>query len=363
MVHRVVNFNAGPSALPLAALQQAQQELLDFEGTGMSVMEHSHRGKEYEATHNEAIALLRELMGIGDNYHVLFLQGGARSQFAIVPMNLLAKDQVADYVLTGAWSEGAAKEAEKIGSVHIAATTKQDGVYRRVPKASELSLSATARYVHITSNNTIFGTQFHAFPDTGSVPLIADMSSDILCRELDVSKFGLIYAGAQKNMGPAGVTVVIVRKDLVENGRTDIPEIFQYAPHAKANSLLNTPPTFSIYMVRNVLQWLKGQGGLAGIGKINQDKAAMLYTAIERHAGFYRCEVEPESRSIMNVVFNLPTEALEKQFVSEATQADMIGLKGHRSVGGIRASIYNAVCKGDVSKLVEFMDNFAKAHR
>ncbi|MCB9666613.1 MAG: 3-phosphoserine/phosphohydroxythreonine transaminase [Myxococcales bacterium] len=363
MPHRVLNFNPGPSALPLPVLEHAQKELLDFKGTGMSVMEHSHRGKEYEATHNEAIALLRELLGIGDNYHVLFLQGGARGQFAMIPMNLLAKNQHADYVLTGAWSEGAQKEAEKIGAVNVAATTKVDGVYRRVPKPSELHLSSEARYVHITSNNTIFGTQFHTFPETGSVPLVADMSSDIVSRELDVSKFGVIYAGAQKNMGPAGVTVVIIRKDLVESGRTDIPEIFQYAPHAKANSLLNTPPTFSIYMVCQVLRWLKKEGGLASIGKVNQEKASMLYRAIAEHQGFYRCDVEDDSRSIMNVVFNLPTEALEKQFVTEATQAGMIGLKGHRSVGGIRASIYNAVTLSDVTTLVEFMGAFEKRHR
>ncbi len=363
MVHRIVNFNPGPSALPLAALEYAQKEFLDFEGTGMSVMEHSHRGKEYEATHNEAISLLRELLGISDRYHVLFLQGGARGQFAMVPMNLLRQGQSADYVLTGAWSEGAAKEAEKIGKVNIAASTHVDGVYRRIPKPSELKLSANACYVHVTSNNTIFGTQFHSFPDTGDVPLIADMSSDILCRELDVSKFGLIYAGAQKNIGPSGVTVVIVRKDLVENGRTDIPEIFQYAPHAKANSLLNTPPTFSIYMMRNVLRWLKDEGGLSAIGKVNQEKAAMLYETIVQHQGFYRCDVEQESRSIMNVVFNLTNEALEKKFVAESTQAGMVGLKGHRSVGGIRASIYNAVSKENVARLVEFMNTFAKANR
>ncbi|HTM45082.1 MAG TPA: 3-phosphoserine/phosphohydroxythreonine transaminase [Polyangiaceae bacterium] len=355
---RVKNFNAGPAALPLAALERAQAELLDINGSGMSIMEHSHRGKVYEAIHNEAIALIRELAGVPDSYHVLFLQGGASQQFAQVPMNLLKAGQSADYVVTGTWSQKAVSEAKGIGQVKIAATTEQDGKFRRIPKQSELKLSSDAAYVHITTNNTIAGTQWHYVPEVGSVPLVADMSSDILWKPLDVTKFGLIYAGAQKNLGPSGVTLVIVRKDLVETGRTDIPKIFRYGTHAAENSLYNTPPTFGIYLLRNVLAEMKKQGGLAAVEKLNRQKADMLYKAIEARADLYKCPIDADSRSTMNVVWNLPTEDQETAFVAAATKAGLVGLKGHRSVGGVRASIYNAVPLEAVQALADFMRDF-----
>lgn len=359
---RVHNFNAGPAALPLAALERAREELLDLGGSGMSVIEHSHRGKDYDVIHNEAIALLRKLLGISDDYHVLFLQGGASQQFAMVPMNLLPQGKSADYVLTGGWSEKALEEAKTVGNVRVAASTAVDGKYARIPKASELSLDESAAYVHITSNNTLFGTQWTSFPDVGHAPLVADMSSDLLWRKIDVSKFGLIYAGAQKNIGPSGLVVVIVRKDLVESGRRDIPKIFRYKTHADNNSLYNTPPTFSIYLVRNVLSLLDAQGGLDAIEAVNRKKGEVLYGTIDELSDFYRSPVEKESRSLMNVVFRLPTPELEERFVAEAKKASLVGLKGHRSVGGIRASTYNAVSLESVTALASFMRDFAKAN-
>ncbi|HTU62435.1 MAG TPA: 3-phosphoserine/phosphohydroxythreonine transaminase, partial [Polyangiales bacterium] len=277
---RVFNFNAGPAALPLAALERAQKELLDLGGTGMSVMEHSHRGKAYEAVHNEAITLTRELLAVPENYDILLLQGGASQQFAVVPMNLLPQGKSADYILTGSWSQKAYKEAKTIGTARVAASTEKDKKFARIPKQSELELDANAAYAHITSNNTIFGSQWHEFPNTGNVPLVADMSSDIMWRPIDVSKFGLIYAGAQKNLGPSGVTLVIVRKDLVAAARQDIPVIFQYRTHSENNSLYNTPPTFGVYVLRNVLDEFKKAGGLGAVEKINREKAKVLYDAI-----------------------------------------------------------------------------------
>ena len=358
---RVHNFNAGPAALPLPALERARNELLDFDGTGMSVIEHSHRGKDYDAVHNEAQALLRELLDISDDYHVLFLQGGASQQFAMVPMNLLSQEKSADYVLTGGWSEKALAEAKNVGRVRVAFTGAEQK-YTRIPEPSELDLDPDAAYVHITSNNTLFGTQWMRFPDTGKVPLIADMSSDLLWRKIDVSRFGLIYAGAQKNIGPSGIAVVIARKDLVEAGRKDIPKIFRYKTHADANSLYNTPPTFSIYLVRNVLAWLKEQGGLDAIEKTNRKKGEVIYGVIDEHEDFFLSPVERASRSFMNVVFRLPSAELEEKFLAETKKAGLVGLKGHRSVGGIRASIYNAVSLESVSALASFMRDFAKAH-
>lgn len=360
MTHRVINFNAGPSALPLAALEEAQRELLDYQGTGMSILEHSHRGKEYEAVHNEAIALLRELYAIPETYDVLFMQGGASAQFALVPMNFLAAGKSADYIVTGTWSEKARDEAQLLGKVNIAATTIEGSVYRRVPKQGELKLDPAAAYVHMTTNNTIFGTQFHYIPETGSVPLVADMSSDILWKPTDISKYAMIYAGAQKNVGPAGVTLVIARKELIAQGRTDIPKIFRYSVNAKENSMYNTCPTFPIYLTRNVLKTLKARGGIAAVEKENREKGRILYGAIDARADFYRAPVEKESRSLMNVVFRLPTEALEDTFVSEAKKAGMVGIKGHRSVGGVRISMYNAIPAASVQTLVDFMDVFAK---
>lgn len=355
-----MNFNAGPAALPLEALERTQKELIDFAGTGMSIMEHSHRGKAYEGVHNEAITLLKELLGVPDTHHILFLQGGASQQFAVVPMNLLKPGQSADYIVTGAWGKKAFQEAKTVGTVRSAWSVDPEAKPARVPKQAELSLDYKAAFVHLTSNETIGGNQFHEFPSTGNVPLVADMSSDILWRPMDVSRFGLIYAGAQKNIGPSGVTVVIVRKDLVEGGRTDIPKIFRYSTHAGENSLYNTPSTFAVYLVRNVLDLVKKGGGLAAMEKTNREKAEALYRAIDARPDFYKCPVEQAARSVMNVVFNLPTPELEAEFVAAAQKLGMVGLKGHRSVGGIRASIYNAVPLEWVRALVAFMSDFHK---
>ena len=371
---RIMNFNAGPAALPLAALERAKQELTDFAGSGMSVMEHSHRGKEYEKVHDEAIALLRKLLGIGASHEVLFLQGGASQMFAQIPMNLLEQGAIADYVVTGAWSEKALAEARTTAKllgadVHVAATTGtgegKEKSYVRVPLPSEVNPTPRAAYLHATSNETIHGVEFEAdaarpFPPTGGAPLVVAMSSDFLWRKVDVSRFGLVYAGAQKNIGPSGIVVVIVSKDLVARGRKDIPKIFQFRTHAENKSLYNTPPTFGVYMVRNVLAWLDEQGGLAAMEARNRKKAARLYGVIDAHAGFYKCPVEPQSRSVMNVVFRLPSEAQEEAFVAEAKKNGMVGLKGHRSVGGIRVSTYNAVEPAWVDALAGFMEQFAK---
>lgn len=360
---RAINFNAGPAGLPLPALERARDEFIDFKGSGMSILEHSHRGKEYEAVHDEAIALLTRLLGIPDTHQVLFLQGGASLQFAMLPMNFLPKDGSADYILTGTWSEKALDEAKLLGSPRVAATTiNPDKRYTRIPRQAELQLDPKAAYVHLTSNNTIFGTQWHAWPQVGSVPMVADMSSDFLWRPTDVSRFGLIYAGAQKNLGPSGVTVVILRKDLMAGGRKDIPKILRYTTFAENNSLYNTPPTFAIYLMRNVLAWIDEQGGLTAMERRNTEKAETLYSALDRMSGFYRAPVEKAARSTMNVVFRLPTEELDDRFVAEAKKQRMVGLKGHRSAGGIRVSAYNAVSPEDIRTLVSFMESFAKAN-
>lgn len=355
---RVHNFNAGPAALPLAALERARDELLDIAGSGMSIMEHSHRGKVYEAVHNEAISLLGELLGIPSSHGVMLLQGGASQQFATIPMNFLPAGKTADYVVTGTWSQKAVQEAKGLGQVNVAADPSVEGKFRRVPKASELKLTEGAAYVHLTSNNTIAGTQWHDFPDVGNRPLVADMSSDMLWRPMDVSKFALVYAGAQKNLGPSGVVVVIASKDFIEGGRKDIPTIFQYRTHLKENSLYNTPPCFAIYILRNVLAEMKRAGGLAAVEAANRQKAKVLYDAIDARPDLYRCPIEAGSRSVMNVVFNLPTEEQENDFVQRAQKQGLVGLKGHRSVGGIRASIYNAVPLASVEALVEFMRSY-----
>jgi phosphoserine aminotransferase len=354
---RAKNFNAGPSALPLEVLQQAQQEIVDFKGTGMSIMEMSHRSKTYEDVHNEAQELLRELMGIPENYHILFLQGGASLQFSMIPMNFLQRGQAAGYVLTGSWSEKALKEAQLLGETFIAASTKE-GNYRRIPSLDELQYDQNAAYLHITTNNTIFGTEWSEYPDTGNVPLIADMSSDILSRPIDVSKFALIYAGAQKNLGPSGVTLVIIRDDLVERGTQNIPTMLKYSIHAKNNSLYNTPPTFGIYMLGLVAKWVKQQGGVEAIYKRNLAKAQLIYDVIDASNGFYLGHAEKNSRSLMNITFRLKTEELEKKFLEESKQQGFVGLNGHRSVGGCRASTYNAVPVESCIALKEFMEEF-----
>jgi phosphoserine aminotransferase len=371
---RAKNFNAGPAALPLPALERARDELLDFAKSGMSVMEHSHRGKEYEAVHDEALALIRELLGVPASHEILFIQGGASQLFAQVPMNLVEKGQGADYFVTGAWGEKAFSEAKTTasmlgGQARLAGTTGtgegKAKSYVRVPVPAEVKVDPGAAYLHITSNETIHGLQFNVdparpFPDAGKVPLVADMSSDLFWRKFDVSRFGLIYAGAQKNIGPSGVVVVIATQDLVARGRKDIPKIFQLRTPAENKSLYNTPPTFGIYMIRNVLAWLKGIGGLSKIEELNRAKARRLYGVIDKNGSFYRCPVEKESRSVMNVVFRLPSEGDEERFISEAKKRGMVGLKGHRSVGGIRVSIYNAVTSEWVEELCGFMEEFAK---
>ncbi len=370
---RKINFNPGPAALPLPALERARDELLDFAGSGMSVMEHSHRGKEYEAVHDEAIALVRELLGVPSSYEVLLLQGGATSLFAEIPMNLLEKGKTAQYLVTGAWGEKALGEAKIVSAMfganvavqNIGTGEGKEKSYTRVPAPAEVKVDPGAAYLHITSNETIHGVEFNvdgsrAFPGTGTVPLVADMSSDFLWRSFDIAKFGLVYAGAQKNIGPSGVVVVVVSKELVEKGRKDIPKIFQFRTHAENRSLYNTPPTFGIYMVRNVLSWLKGQGGLAKAEEVNRKKAARLYGVIDGNSRFFRSPVERESRSVMNVVFRLPGEELEAEFIAEAKKRGMVGLKGHRSVGGIRVSMYNAASYEWVNTLAGFMEEFAR---
>ena len=357
MADRAANFNAGPAALPLEVLEKARKEFVEYENSGMSLMEMSHRGAIYEKVHYDAEKLLRELLSIPDNYKVLFVQGGASTQFAMVPLNLLSAGKTAAYVATGSWATKAIQEAKLFGDVAIAASSEADG-YKRIPSIGELDIPAGAAYVHLTSNETIEGTQWAEYPDTGDVPLVADMSSDILCRPIDVSKFGLIYAGAQKNLGPSGVTIVIVREDLIAKPSVPVPTMLRYDTHAKADSLYNTPPTFGIYMVGEVLKWVKAGGGAAGMEARNREKADLLYGVIDGSEGFYRGFAEKESRSLMNVTFRLANEELEKQFVKESEAQGFVGLKGHRSVGGLRASIYNAVPLDSVRALADFMRAF-----
>ncbi|ACJ34650.1 3-phosphoserine/phosphohydroxythreonine transaminase [Anoxybacillus flavithermus] len=353
---RAYNFNAGPSALPLAVLERAQKELLNFRQTGMSVMELSHRSKEYDAVHERAETLLRKLMNIPDTHDVLFLQGGASLQFSMVPMNLLKEGEVGNYVLTDSWSDKAMKEAKKVGATHVAASSKEEQ-YTYIP--TNIELSERAAYLHITSNNTIAGTQWREFPHV-AVDFIADMSSDILSRNIDVSRFALIYAGAQKNLGPSGVTVVIIRKDLLAKGDDHLPTMLNYRTYSESRSLYNTPPTFAIYMLSLVLEWVEEQGGVQAIEKRNAEKAAILYRCIDESEGFYKGHAKKESRSHMNVTFTLPNEELTKKFLSEAKERGFIGLAGHRSVGGCRASIYNAVDMEACEALVQFMETFRK---
>ncbi len=361
-MNRVHNFGAGPGALPLEVVETAQKELLDFQGTGMSIMEMSHRSKEYDAVHQEAMANVKELLGLGDNFKVLFVGGGASTQFAMVPMNLLGGDKSADYVVTGHWSEGAVKEAKLFGKVNIAATTKENDTYTRIPKQDELKLDPSAVYVHVTSNNTIYGTQWASFPETGNVPIVCDMSSDFLSRPIPAEKFGLIYAGAQKNMGPAGVTVVVVREDVLGQCRQDLPTMLKYTTHASKDSLYNTPPVFPIYVSNLVLRWIKAKGGLAGVQRENEAKGKAIYGAIDESGGFYRGPVAKDSRSLMNVVFRLPSEELEAKFIAEGKKQSFVGMKGHRSTGGIRVSTYNAVPLASVQAVVSFMKEFARTN-
>ena len=353
---RVFNFGAGPAVLPEEVLVEAQRELLDFKGSGMSIMEHSHRGKEYDAVHAEAGDNIRKLFKVNDDYSVLFIQGGASMQFAMVPMNLLGVGQVADYVNSGAWGDKAVKEAKLFGNVNVIANTCKD-IPTRMPKNEDLKFTKGAAYVHITSNETIAGSQWKVFPKT-EAPLVADMSSDILSRPFDASQFGLIYAGAQKNLGPSGVALVVMRKDLAERVPANAPTMLKYKTYIEENSLYNTPPTFSIYVLALVTRWML-KFGPENLYKQNVDKAAKIYNALDS-SGFYKATAVKEFRSDMNITFRLPSEELEETFIKEASKLGMKGLKGHRSVGGVRASIYNAFPVAGVDALVAFMKEFEK---
>lgn len=355
---RAYNFCAGPATLPEAVLTQARDEMIDYQGSGMSIMESSHRGKEYSAVHEEAVANFKELLGLSDDYSVLFLQGGASTQFAMVPMNLLGSGQIADYTNSGTWANKAIKEAKTLGTVNIAADCGRD-IPTRVPSADELKLIDGAAYVHITSNETISGAQWKTFPTTDA-PLVADMSSDILSRPFDVNQFGLIYAGAQKNLGPSGCALVVIRNDLAERAPDSLPTMFQYRTHISNNSLFNTPPCFSIYVMMLITRWIK-KVGLDNLYTQNVEKAGRIYSAIDS-SQFYKGTAIPEYRSDMNITFRLPCEELEAQFIKEAAELNMKGLKGHRSVGGIRASIYNAFPVEGIDALVAFMKDFEAKH-
>jgi len=357
-MNRIFNFSAGPAVLPVEVLEEAQRDLLSLPGVGMSILEISHRSTPFEEILAGAEADLRKLAGIPEGYQVLFLQGGASLQFSMVPMNIMRQGESADYVVTGVWSQKAVKEAKRVGSVKIAATTEGEN-FTRVPAQNELTLDPRAAFVHYTTNNTIFGTEFHYVPDAGDVPLVADTSSDMFSRPIDVSKTALIYAGAQKNLAPAGLTLVIIRDDMLKRTPSSLPTMLQYPVHVEGGSMYNTPPVFAIYVMRLVLAWLLKQGGLAVIEQRNIRKAEKLYAEIDR-TGFYKGHAQKDSRSRMNVTFRLPNEELEKQFAKEATAAGLNGLKGHRSVGGLRASIYNAFPENGVEALVEFMRQFEK---
>jgi phosphoserine aminotransferase len=348
-----INFGAGPAALPQIALQRAREDLVDFEGTGLSVVEVSHRSAAYERVQAAVIALLRSLLAVPDSHEILLLQGAARGQFAMIPLNLLSPGQSGDYLITGTWARAAYDEALLVGQARIAADTREpDGGYLRVPAPPELALDPAAAYVHLCSNNTIYGTQWAELPDTGEVPLIADMTSELLSRAIDVSRFGMIYAAAQKNLGPSGAVVVILRKDLIERARRDIPTVWRYATHAQHASLYYTPATFAVATMRHVLEHLRALGGIAAIEATNREKARRLYAALDARPERYRVPAEPRSRSLMNVRFCLPTAEADARFLAEAERRGMVGLKGHRTTGGVRASIYNWVSLDDVDALV-----------
>lgn len=359
MTTRPYNFSAGPAVLPEPVLERARAELLDWQGCGMSVMEMSHRGKEFISIAEQAEADLRELLNIPDNYKVLFLQGGATSQFAMVPMNLLRGKTGADYFCTGSWSKKAIKEAQRFCQVNVAANS-EDSNFSHIPAVSDWQLNNDAAYLHYTPNETIHGVEFHSVPDV-DVPVVADMSSTILSRPLDVSKFAVIYAGAQKNIGPAGLTIVIVRDDLLGETLAGTPSMFDYKVHADSDSMSNTPPTYAWYIAGLVFQWLKEQGGLTAIGQRNQAKAELLYSAIDQ-SNYYRNPVQADCRSWMNIPFTLPNAELDTVFLAEAKQAGLLALKGHRSVGGMRASIYNAMPPEGVQALIDFMTDFSRRH-
>jgi phosphoserine aminotransferase len=359
MKERIYNFSAGPAILPEEVIKEAQKNLFSLPGVGMSILEISHRSKTFDKIIAEAKADLRSLLDINDNYEILFLQGGASLQFSMVPLNLMTVNKKADYLVTGSWSKKAVKEAKRVGAVNIAASTEAEN-FKRIPKQEEFKLDPEADYVHFTSNNTIFGTEWHKEPEVGNVPLVCDASSDILHKKIDVNKYALIYAGAQKNIGPSGVTLVIMRKDLAERSQDSLHTMLNYKIHIENGSLYNTPSVFGIYIIGLVAKHLLKDGGLNAMYKNNVEKAQILYDCIDTSNGFYKGHADKDSRSLMNVTFRLPSEELEKKFVSEAVANDFDGLKGHRSVGGIRASIYNAFPKQGVADLVSFMEEFRK---
>lgn len=358
---RKINFNAGPAALPLPVLEQAQKELLDFEGTGLSILEHSHRGPDYDRVHCEVLALFSELMGLPKSHSPIMVQGGASLQFAMLPLNFLKPGRTADYAVTGHWARLAYEEARRVGAARAACDTAgPDGKHARIPKAKELLIDPKAAYLHITTNNTIFGTQWPALPETKGVPLVADMCSDILSRPMDAAKYALIYAGTQKNLGPAGLALIAVDRDWLKTARTDLPDILSYAVHLEARSIYHTPPTFAVYLVGLQLKWIKANGGAVGMEKRNRAKAELLYGALDHLSGFYTAPAEKWCRSLMNVVFRTPSPALDDLFCAEAEKAGMTGMKGHRAAGGMRVSLYNAVALEDVRTLTTFMADFAK---
>jgi phosphoserine aminotransferase len=355
---RIFNFSAGPAVLPVPVLEEAQRDLVTLPGVGMSVLEISHRSKAFEAILARTEADVRALGNVPSNYKVLFLQGGASLQFSMVPLNLLGPGQSADYIVTGGWAQKAVKEAGRVGTVNIAGSTESEN-FSRIPRPDELTLDPDAAYVHLTTNNTLFGTEWKEEPEVGLVPLVADTSSDMFSRPIDVSKYGLLYAGAQKNLGPSGVTLVIIREDLLARSSKALHTMLNYAVHAENGSMYNTPPCFGIYLMGLVMKWGIAEGGLEAIGARNARKAAALYDEIDR-TGFYRGTADKASRSNMNITFRLPSEELESAFVKASTAAGLDGLKGHRSVGGMRASIYNAFPEAGVEALVEFMREFER---
>jgi phosphoserine aminotransferase len=355
MKERVFNFNPGPATLPLTVLEKAKEELLNYRGDGLSILEMSHRSKTFDTVISNAVTSVKKVMDIDETYSVMFLQGGATAQFAAIPLNLAIHGKPALYINTGSWSKKAIAEAKKLNIEYKVIASSEDTNFNYIPKS--FSIDENSSYLHITSNNTIFGTQWQDYPDTGNIPLVADMSSDFYCRRFNINKFGVIYAGAQKNAGPAGITIAIVRNDLLERSHDDIPSLLNYKIYAEQNSLYNTPNCFGIYIVGMVMDWILKQGGIDKVEEVNKKKAEILYNTIDS-SEFFKPTANKDSRSIMNVTFRLPNEDLEKKFVAEATEANLVGLKGHRSVGGIRASIYNAMPVSGVETLITFMKDF-----
>ncbi len=356
---RKFNFYAGPATLPYPVLEKIHEDILDYKGMGLSLIETSHRSKEYDQVHTDAISLVKELLELPDNYKVIFLGGGATLQFSMIPLNFLAESGSCDFTLTGSWAKKAYGDSKKCGTVNVIFDGAENN-FTQMPDPASLTVNPGASYLHITSNETIQGTEWHTFPDTGDVPLIADMSSDIMSRPLPIEKFGMIYAGAQKNLGPAGVGMVILREDLLDRCPDNLTAYLNYKIHAEKNSLYNTPPVFSIYALKLVMEWVKEQGGVNAMAELAEKKSSILYDTMEQSNGYYSCPVDESSRSKMNIVFRLPNEDLEKKFIEEAKNVGMIGLKGHRSVGGCRASIYNSMPPGGVTALRDFMKNFAE---